>query len=108
MHSFISELRAEGVTYVAPWRPPAQQAVQSTEEVTQPPAAADAIPSDEEETEGAVGYNLATTSSDFGSMSLEEAATLERARKSQYAVLHTFEVSYGILTFIINRCFLLL
>mgnify|MGYP001793975607 CR=1 FL=1 len=85
MHAFIALLKEEGVTYVAPWRPPAQPAIQPTEGSTppQPKFSTGEETGDEEETEGAVGYTLATTSSDFGSMSIDEAAALERARKSK-------------------------
>lgn len=80
MHSFISELRAEGVTYVAPWRPVPQLEVPSSAGTSALPSGDGQVPA-QTSAEGAVGYDLATTSSDFGSMSLEEAVTLERARK---------------------------
>lgn len=84
MHAFVALLKEEGVTYIAPWRPSASAAVQPAEPSTPPQADVTTgdEPEVEEEVEGAVGYNLATTSSDFGSMSIDEAAALERARKS--------------------------
>jgi len=70
MHTFIEECRSEGITYVAPWRPQPGKASQEEERPAEDQA--------EELVEGATG--IATTSSDFGSMSLEEAAKLARSR----------------------------
>ena len=73
MHAFVNELKEEGITYVAPWRPapPTDPAADSggdrSPEVTR-----------SQPEEGAVGHDINNTSSDFGSMVLEEAPSLER------------------------------
>lgn len=75
MHAFINQLREEGVDYIAPWRPTPQIDAPAANDET------NSFPEQAAPAEGAVGYDLATTSSDFGSMCLEEAVNLERASK---------------------------
>ncbi|XP_067928437.1 SEC14-like protein 1 isoform X2 [Watersipora subatra] len=78
MHAFVNELKEEGVTYVAPWRPTPSAAAPETPSIVDQ----DAEEPVAFELEGATGDDLATTSSDFGSMCMEEAASLERARSN--------------------------
>lgn len=85
IHAFINELKEEGITYVAPWRPKPQVDGQVP---TVENATASALEQEHAE-EGAVGYDLTTTSSDFGSMCLEEAASIERSSKRQSHMLRT-------------------
>jgi len=77
MHSFINELRAEGVTYVAPWMasPPSHTQREESLEGAESSEKGEMCAN----TEGAIGYHLASTSSDFGSMSLDQIDRLERS-----------------------------
>lgn len=91
MNSFIAELRAEGVEYVAPWRLPPHAAIQAIQ------VAGD---NDDSGIEGAgaaaidirghiegAAEDLGNTSSDFGSMTLDEVVTLERTSKFYIAAV---------------------